>query len=195
MRAHALKSKLISFAVMALLVLGAAPGRILADDKASSGSPADAEKTATTKPANNKIEAPAPLTERERWLLDRVEQLEKRVAELEAKSNSGVAAPSETIAAQPATPSAVPSTTVATNAASPSPATAAATSAVTTQPASTEASANVATGHPLAALATQDQAAPGKPAKAEPFAFADFTWLNGNARTKDLAMDTKFFTP
>ncbi|MFY9528712.1 MAG: outer membrane beta-barrel protein [Candidatus Acidiferrales bacterium] len=29
----------------------------------------------------------------------------------------------------------------------------------------------------------------------EPFAFADFTWLNGNARTKEPAMDTKFFTP
>src|SRR5438128_7751938 len=29
----------------------------------------------------------------------------------------------------------------------------------------------------------------------EPFAFADFTWLNGNARTKKPAMDTKFFTP
>jgi len=34
-----------------------------------------------------------------------------------------------------------------------------------------------------------------KPEKARPFAFADFTWLNGNARTKDLAMHTKFFTP
>ena len=30
---------------------------------------------------------------------------------------------------------------------------------------------------------------------AEPFAFADFTWLNGNPRTKDVPMDTKFFTP
>ena len=36
---------------------------------------------------------------------------------------------------------------------------------------------------------------PGKPAKAEPFAFADFTWLNGNARTKTPAFDSKFFTP
>ncbi len=30
---------------------------------------------------------------------------------------------------------------------------------------------------------------------ADPFSFADFTWLNGNARTKEAAMDTKFFTP
>jgi len=34
-----------------------------------------------------------------------------------------------------------------------------------------------------------------KQAKAEPFAFADFTWLTGNARTKESPMDTKFFTP
>jgi len=38
-------------------------------------------------------------------------------------------------------------------------------------------------------------AAPEKPAKAEPFAFADWTWLNGNARTKTPAFDSKFFTP
>jgi hypothetical protein len=34
-----------------------------------------------------------------------------------------------------------------------------------------------------------------KLAKAEPFAFADFTWLNGNSREKDVPLDTKFFTP
>ena len=32
-------------------------------------------------------------------------------------------------------------------------------------------------------------------AKAEPFAFADWTWLTGNARTKEPAFDSKFFTP
>ena len=34
-----------------------------------------------------------------------------------------------------------------------------------------------------------------KPAKAEPFAFADWTWLNGTPRTKTPAFDSKFFTP
>jgi len=34
-----------------------------------------------------------------------------------------------------------------------------------------------------------------KEAKAEPFAFADWTWLNGNPRTKEPAFDSKFFTP
>lgn len=32
------------------------------------------------------------------------------------------------------------------------------------------------------------------PGKAEPFAFADFTWLNGNPRTKDSILDSKYFT-
>jgi hypothetical protein len=42
----------------------------------------------------------------------------------------------------------------------------------------------------------QEQAtASPKPEKAEPFAFADFTWLNGNPRTKTPAFDSKFFTP
>jgi hypothetical protein len=34
-----------------------------------------------------------------------------------------------------------------------------------------------------------------KPAKPDPFSFADFTWLNGNSRVKDIPFDTKFFTP
>jgi hypothetical protein len=34
-----------------------------------------------------------------------------------------------------------------------------------------------------------------KPGKEVPFAFADWTWLNGNARTKTPAFDSKFFTP
>ena len=43
--------------------------------------------------------------------------------------------------------------------------------------------------------AMQMAAAPGKPAKPEPFSFADFTWLNGNPRIKEVPFDTKFFTP
>jgi len=41
----------------------------------------------------------------------------------------------------------------------------------------------------------QEASAPVKPAKAEPFAFADWTWLNGNPRTKEVPFDSKFFTP
>jgi hypothetical protein len=47
---------------------------------------------------------------------------------------------------------------------------------------------------PLTAVAPPERTA--KPqAKTEPFAFADFTWLNGNPRTETPAFDSKFFTP
>jgi hypothetical protein len=45
------------------------------------------------------------------------------------------------------------------------------------------------------AAATEQGKSAGSPAKAEPFAFADFTWLNGNPRTETPAFDSKFFTP
>jgi hypothetical protein len=45
------------------------------------------------------------------------------------------------------------------------------------------------------AAQTDSTQTPSRPAKAEPFAFADWTWLNGNARTKESPLDTKFFTP
>ena len=45
------------------------------------------------------------------------------------------------------------------------------------------------------ALAGDAAAVPAKQTKAEPFTFADFTWLNGTPRTKEVPMDTKFFTP
>ena len=55
---------------------------------------------------------------------------------------------------------------------------------------------------PAASAATSVSSATAKPeptagshAKAEPFAFADFTWLNGNPRTETPAFDSKFFTP
>jgi putative OmpL-like beta-barrel porin-2 len=49
-----------------------------------------------------------------------------------------------------------------------------------------------------AAMATDKQVAttvPASDAKAEPFADADWTWLNGNPRTKEIYWDSKFFTP
>ena len=47
------------------------------------------------------------------------------------------------------------------------------------------------------AVATvQEQTPPAKSnEKSEPFAFADFSWLSGNPRTKDTPYATKFFTP
>ena len=50
---------------------------------------------------------------------------------------------------------------------------------------------------PAAAVQAQgsEAAAPAKAAPAEPFAFADWSWLNGTPRTKEAAFDSKFFTP
>jgi hypothetical protein len=49
---------------------------------------------------------------------------------------------------------------------------------------------------PTKAADGQEQATVSpKPEKAEPFAFADWSWLNGNPRTKTPAFDSKFFTP
>jgi Putative beta-barrel porin-2, OmpL-like. bbp2 len=53
----------------------------------------------------------------------------------------------------------------------------------------------MASGQPPATVVSQGDSAATKPAKAEPFAFADWTWLNGNPRTKEAAFDSKFFTP
>ena len=158
----------------ALLFTGIHSNRLLADDKDTNNPPA--------KPATPKSDSPAPLTERERLMLDRMEQLEKRVAELEAKSNPAAARASEATAAQPAS----------ANAAEVAVAQPTATSVTSAAPVAanvTNPSATVATAK------TQEQVSAAPAQKAEPFAFADFTWLNGNARTKDLAMDTKFFTP
>jgi len=158
--------------IVFIAILGIAaifPSPLLADDSPKSGSASN-----TTTPA--KSPSPPGLTERERWLLDRVEQLEQRVAELEGKRNIENASVPETA---PTLASATPSSSA---------------QPVTTPTLVTNA-ANAAVGNVAASsLATRPSSAQAPP-KAEPFAFADFTWLNGNARTKDLAFDTKFFTP
>lgn len=154
------------------------PNICFADEKDSNPPPPSAASAKSVK-----IDSPAPgLTERERWLLDRVEQLEKRVAELETKSNSAVA-PS----AQPQ-PASVATVINATPQPQPT--------ANTTVASTTDAIPSISPANP-ATTVVNVATSPGqsKPAKAAPFAFADFTWLNGNARTKELALDTKFFTP
>ena len=55
-----------------------------------------------------------------------------------------------------------------------------------------EQSAPASSPSPESALAQQTTSQPEKPV---PFSFADFTWLNGNSRIKEVPFDTKFFTP
>jgi Putative beta-barrel porin-2, OmpL-like. bbp2 len=151
----------------------------LADDEGKDKPPA--------KPVKTNMEAPAPLTERERLLLDRVEQLEKRVADLEGQGTppgaaSGAAAvqPAAATPVESAAGLAAPGTTSGSSAATPtSPGLLSTDATAAVQPQATDKSKLATTKAPAS----------------EPFAFADFTWLNGNPRTKQVPLDTKFFTP
>jgi hypothetical protein len=161
----------------AMLCTTVIPFRALADDKEAGNPPA--------KPVSAKPDSPAPLTARERWMLDRMEQLEKRVAELESKSNPPVTAAAEISPPQPTSPN-LSMSSLPTGATSAAPAAVASTNII-------PADKTVALG--TAQVTEKGKAGGAKAAKAEPFAFADFTWLTGNARTKESPMDTKFFTP
>src|SRR6202789_2660955 len=56
-------------------------------------------------------------------------------------------------------------------------------------------SASTSTSTPEVASSTNLASPTEPPRKVEPFSDADWTWLNGNPRTKDIYWDTKFFTP
>ncbi|HKV25182.1 MAG TPA: outer membrane beta-barrel protein [Candidatus Acidoferrum sp.] len=157
----------------------------------------------SAKATAGKDEAVAPeLTPREKMLLDRIEQLEKRVAELESKDSpekgaSGDSA-SGTVAAtpQPAGATSATPATVAESASSPgaAPSSASATTGTTARDTNIVASSKVLEASKGQTPETKISKSAKQPAS-DPFAFADFTWLNGNPRTKEAAVDTKFFTP
>lgn len=131
-----------------------------------------------------KDDSPA-LTEREKALLDRVEQLEKRLAEVESRvddksskssgeksqpaGTAGTFRPAETPALNPIT--AVPKT-----------------GAIESAPTEPAAAISPKFGAPPAFQNRENRE------KAEPFAFADFTWLSGNPRTSESPIKTEYFT-
>jgi len=166
-----------------ILCVTIVPSYVFADD----GTP-----SATSSPV--KLDSPKPgLTEREQFLLDRVERLERRVEELESKAGQP-AAPAASVA-QPSTPG---TTDVANSAATPGAAPATPSTAAT---ANTISSSNSRFSHPAIGPQGGQATEKGKPggintsSPEEPFAFADFTWLNGNSRTKDTPYATSFFSP
>jgi hypothetical protein len=150
----------------------------------------------------------APITEREKQLLDRVNRLEERLAAMEAKEGTGSVQTAST-ATQPLLAS-KESTGFAQ------------TASTATQPllASLEPVAvlpppgkpqELPSGTPATAKPSQTSSGdtasqslvegkpvepkPEKPAASEPFAYADWTWLNGNPRTKDSPLQFgKYFT-
>src|SRR5208337_2895273 len=161
---------------VALIAVVGAPCGTFADDGKPDTKPDSNTSNSPAKPPAVKVDAPSPLTERERYLLDEVEELKRRVADLEAKSNSTAA--SATSVPVPAAPSAA---------------------APAAQPASSNAIAPAAElGAMKAASAPVDPKQDAKTAKAppsQPFAYADWTWLNGTSRNKDAVWDSKYFTP
>ena len=214
MRAFQYRKRIFRLLCMVLLWMGISPKALPAsDDSAGAEKKAATASSESSKPTAAKIEAPVPLTERERWLLDRIEQLEKRVAELETKGVSSAPIPGEVssvqvIAAPPAAVQAVAgrasSGTNGTSAAKPAAASASVSSMAATAASASPGSAAAGAGTnvipkdlAIASVVGQatEKSGSAKPQATEPFAFADFTWLNGNARTKEVPMDTKFFTP
>jgi hypothetical protein len=164
---------------------------------------------------SNKPAAPAPgqssgqqaaSADQRAAILQELDAMKKRIAELEAqlkkqdqqteqpKNTAQPAKTSESSSAASATPAASTIDSSALNAKEghsadseePSPATA---NSSATIPTTTES--------PSAAQPAQESstAPPQKPAKIAPFSDYDWTWLNGNPRTKTPAFDSKFFTP
>lgn len=173
-----------SVLLVALIATVVVPCRLLADDRAADAKPEKSAGNPPAKPAAAKIEAPAPLTERERYLLEEVEELKRRVSELEAKANSSAspAAPAPAIQPGPATATAPSAQPAASNAISPA----------------SELGAMKGAATPVGPGSSTDQTARAglpKPEPTQPFAYADWTWLNGTARNKDAVWDSKYFTP
>jgi hypothetical protein len=122
-----------------------------------------------------KIDAPAAPSERERMLMDRVEELERRVEALEANKSKEAGA---IVAGEAPAQADVKNAALA---AASTPAIVGNVEAVGSQ--------RTENGKPGGTPSR------GRASKSEPFAFADFTWLNGNARTKETPYATAFFTP
>jgi hypothetical protein len=181
--------------------------------------------------------ADAPLTDREKMLLERLERLEQRLEAMEAKEAKATAQAATPAAAPVAPAQPVPvaaqakTSAAAVAAAQPAPAASASagaasnaadkpvlvaslggtagmnppekpsapliqpitqTASVSSQPALP--TINTSSGSPAAAPQAAADPAP-KNKYIDPFSDWDWTWLNGNPRTKDIYWDSKFFTP
>jgi hypothetical protein len=135
----------------------------------------------------------APLTERERQLLDRIDRLEQRLAAVEAREAKGAAqtaapTPQPLLASlQPAV--GLPPEKLKELPIVPTRGTPAAAQLSGASPGGT------ASQSPSSAFVESNPVRAEKPAPAEPFAYADWTWLNGTPRTKDSPLEfNKYFT-
>jgi hypothetical protein len=143
-----------------------------------------------------------PLTDREKRLLERIERLEVRLAAMEAKEATEPKGTKMSAAEAARTQPALASldTAAALHPAEQSPSLA--TTPAEKASGSANAAPEIAKGQAAQAAVPQKEpigpSAPGAPPAVDnqtPFAFGDFTWLNGTPRNKDVAFDTPFFTP
>ena len=138
------------------------------------GNPGDLPPSAALSTASlPSAAAPAP-TQTELALMERIEKLEKRLAEMESAGSRTVPVAGSIVPAATVVPIAGP--------AAPPP------GPLGTRPSVPPLSQDV---RPQAASAQVEQAVAAEP---EPFAFADFTWLNGNSRETEFPLQGKYFT-
>jgi hypothetical protein len=196
MRAFSGLKLVTAFLLFGLLALAIPRSLPACDDNKA----ADGSTTSTHKPDSTQPKPSSGLTEREQWLLERVEQLEQRVAELEAKQKQlDPAAESANLDASSAkagsAPTVSPVPRINLPRASDSRLSTSSVSAVTTVEPGVSSSASIHNPPQDKGQAPATAVSQTKPAPVEPFSDADWSWLNGNARTKDIYWDTKFFTP
>ncbi len=175
-------------------------GQAVADDNNPPGNPPKDAASNTPKSASNgaanavpaKTNSPEPaLTERERWLLEQVEELRKRVADLESKASQATAHAPDSSSSQVGESSSAHAEAAPVAASAPPPASNAADPSIALKRVTLSPSPA-----PGAAKAQDANAAtPASTAPSAPFAYADWTWLNGNPRNKDSVWDSKYFTP
>jgi hypothetical protein len=152
----------------------------------------------------------APLTDREKLLLERLDKLEQRLEAMEARQAGAV---TSAAAAQPA-PVVAQAKTSAPTAAAPQPAPVILAKPVLVASLDGAAGVKIAEKPPALPILPAAQApAPAAPApqhvlpealeapdpsppnSENVYSWADYTWLNGTSRNKDTILDTKYFTP
>jgi hypothetical protein len=139
---------------------------------------------AAAPPAPEAKESPAPADASVSSVADELAALKKRIAQLEVALQARTVAQPSPATAPAETARALPPTSA------PDPAPQTSGKAADTTP-------SVPTAPPAPVLPEALQAPESTPGvdNFTPFAYGDFTWLNGTPRNKNTVLDTKFFTP
>jgi len=201
MKRSEIGQKILWILLAAVFSIGATSEVLIADDEGKSSPPANNGQIKPDAPTPPLTARERELLDQQRWLVEHMMQLEKRVAELEAKERSAQNAGTDS--------SRLSESSSAANSAPES----GYSSLVTSSATSTISgfSPGAGTIQPGISAGVEPKQEPGTsagknavqsptgqtatPQKIEPFSDADWTWLNGNPRTKEIFWDTKFFTP